>query len=401
MRPFVLVLTILVVAALSAADRETAVREPNWDRSKIGAYELEDPLTFLDGRKVASAADWAARRREILGVFAREMYGAEPPAPETVKAEIATNCVTCAGFAVRRRYRMSFRADGSGPSFDWDVWLPRHAKGRVPVILWLNYDGSQDLIDTRQNPDGNTIFPVGMLMAKGYAVMTARYTDVSPDESGAAYTGVFALWGERDERRTDNTTSLGAWAWALCRGLDLAERIPEIDATRNIVTGYSRLAKAALIAAARDERFRVCVPVQTGGGGCPLAKRDFGENVSTENRMFPHWFCPAYAKYAADPAKLLTFDQHLFLACVAPRALLVAGFDEPWFDTEGEYLAVKAASPVWELLGRAGLPKGAFPPDFDTSAVGPDLGYVRRSEGHGISAYDWMWMLGFAERHLR
>ena len=40
----------------------------------------------------------------------------------------------------------------------------------------------------------------------------------------------------------------------------------EVDAKRSVVTGYSRLGKAALIAAARDERFAVCVPNQTGGG---------------------------------------------------------------------------------------------------------------------------------------
>jgi hypothetical protein len=39
--------------------------------------------------------------------------------------------------------------------------------------------------------------------------------------------------------------------------------------------------------------------------------------------------------------------------------------------------------------------------DYDLSAVGPRLGYVRRSEEHGISAYDWQWMLDFAERVFR
>ncbi|MBQ5794706.1 MAG: acetylxylan esterase, partial [Kiritimatiellae bacterium] len=173
----------------------------------------------------------------------------------------------------------------------------------------------------------------------------------------------------------------------------------EIDARRNIVTGYSRLAKAALIAAARDERFTVCAPVQTGGGGCPLAKRDFGENISTECLYITHWYCDAYAKYAAEPWKTMPFDQHLFLAAIAPRALLICGFDtSKWFDTEGEYLAAKAASPAWRLHGFQGLPDVAYPDNFETSAIGDRLGYVRRSEWHGISGYDWQWMLDFAER---
>ena len=136
-------------------------------------------------------------------------------------------------------------------------------------------------------------------------------------------------------------------------------------------------------------------------GGVPLAKRDYGENVSTENRYFTHWYCRAYAKHSEAPWKTLSFDQHLLVACIAPRALLVEGFDSPWFDAEGEYLSVKAASPVWEFLGMDGMPDVPFPDDFDTSAIGRRLGYVRRSQNHGISACDWTWLLDFAERQVK
>ena len=104
-----------------------------------------------------------------------------------------------------------------------------------------------------------------------------------------------------------------------------------------------------------------------------------------------------YAKYSEAPWSTMPFDQHLFIACIAPRALLVEGFDSPWYDTEGEFLAVKAASPVWSFLGKGGLPDVAWPADYDTSAVGRCLGYVRRTGNHGISAHDWMWMMDFAD----
>ena len=76
-----------------------------------------------------------------------------------------------------------------------------------------------------------------------------------------------------------------------------------------------------------------------------------------------------------------------------------AGFDDPWFDTEGEFLACKAASPVWEFLGKPGLPKVSFPGDFDISAVGPCLGYYRRSQGHGIACFDWLRLMRFAGKN--
>ena len=115
--------------------------------------------------------------------------------------------------------------------------------------------------------------------------------------------------------------------------------------------------------------------------------------------MFSHWYCKAYEKYKTNPAQLLPFDQPLLVAAIAPRYLLVQGFSSsPWMDPEGEYLACKAASPVWDFLGKSGMPGNAYPDDYDTGCIGKYLGYVRRSEAHGLSAYDWHWLLTFASR---
>ena len=96
----------------------------------------------------------------------------------------------------------------------------------------------------------------------------------------------------------------------------------------------------------------------------------------------------------------MKFDQHLLLAAIAPRALLVEGFNEGWFDTKGEYLACRAASPVWKFLGKDGLPEGDFPANFDTSLVGRSLGYFRRGGQHGLAEFDWMQLLDFASANL-
>lgn len=441
----------IALAGILAFAGVATARPPNYDASKIAPYALEDPLTFANGRKLASAAEWPARRKEILDIFAREMYGQPPPPPDTVVTELVEEGETLAGLGIRRQYKMWFRADRSGPVIDWIVFLPNRIQGEftrkngtvpvcentraTPVILFLNYRGNHELVTdpevlppenvwVRNSPtfgceghkpdieksrgrqrktNGASVFPLEMILARGYAVMSACYGQVSPDievrqgdPESLAYTGVFSLWPPRDPSRDDNITALGAWAWALSRGLDLAERIPEIDATHAVATGCSRLAKTALLAAVRDERFAVCVPNQTGGGGAPLAKRDYGENVSTEMKAFPHWYCKAYGKYV-DNEQAMAFDQHLLLAAMAPRRLLVQGFNEGWFDTEGEYLACRAASPAWTFLGLPGLPPGDFPANFDRRLIGSHLGYVRRGGKHGISGYDWMWTLDFAD----
>lgn len=403
----------------------------NYDKNKIGTYSLEDPLRFIDGRKVRNEKDWEVRRQEILNLFQKEMYGKIPDKSE-IFTEILEEGKTLAGFGLRRQIRMWFKRDKSGPYVDWLVVTPSFEKGKVPTIMLLNYEGNQTVMtdpeifinqgwmrngaesginnhhvgeESRGKYSGyntRTIFPVGMLIARGYALVTACYADISPDpdepenQDKFAYTKIFDLWGPRDNSRADNTTALGAWAWTLMRGMDMIEKDDKLDEKRVLLTGSSRLGKAALIAGAFDTRFPVVVPNQTGGGGAPLAKHFFGENVSTMTSHFTHWYCKGFKKYA-NKENTMPFDQHLFLSCVAPRALMIQGFDSNWFDTEGEFLALKAASPVWEKLGKKGLPKVDWPDDYDTSAIGKYVAYVRRTEDHGISACDWTWMMNFAE----
>ena len=424
-------------------------RTPNYDEAKVGPYTLEDPLTFADGRKLTDRSQWEARRTEILDIFAKEMFGRTPPPPEAVETEMFEEGVTLDGLGIRRQYHMWFRKDRTGPRVDWILFLPNRIQGtaprkengrivcenteKCPVVLFLNYRGNHELATDPEIPvqkgwvrngkkfgitdhrvpestrargrrtDTSSPFPLEMILARGYAVMSACYCEMTPDvevrqgdKEEMAYTGLFGLWPARDPAATDNITAIGAWAWGLSRGLDLAERIPEIDARQSVAAGCSRLAKTPLLACARDTRFAVCVPTQTGGGGVPLAKRDFGENVSTEMAAFPHWYCKAYGKYV-DNEQAMKFDQHLLVAAIAPRRILVEGFNQGWFDTKGEYLACKAASAAWEFLGLPGLPDKPFPANFDTGCIGPYLGYVRRGGQHGIAGYDWQWTLNFAD----
>ena len=409
----------------------TRIPALNYDPAKVGEVMLEDPLAFADGRRVASAADWPARRREILDLFQREMYGRMPSPIEPV-VDLVDEGVTMGGYAIRRQLKMHFKADRSGPCVNWLVLEPRYPRRKgVPVLLFLNYGGNHELLKddnilvptcwmrkspefgrfgerataaTRglyADPNLRTVYPVGMILARGFAVATACYCEISFDRHGRILDGKYAADDVLslfpfDPKRTDNPTALGAWAWTLSRAMDMIEKLPRLDAKRVTVLGSSRLAKAALIAGAFDERFHAVVPNQTGGGGCPLLKRNFGENVTALMRNFPHWFCSDFGKYA-DREKEMPFDSHLLMACVAPRKLLIEGFDDPFYDTEGEFEALKAASPVWTFLGRRGLPRATWPAAYDVSAIGTDIGYVRRTERHGLSSHDWTWIMDFAE----
>jgi len=413
----------LVAGECAATGVWMRVKGCNFDKEKIGEIRLEDPLRFSDGRQVKAAEEWKGRRQEILEIFQREMYG-RMPAPIKPVVDVIDEGVTLGGYATRRLFRMYFKSDRTGPCVNWMLLLPRYVKGPSPTLMFLNYGGNHEIFNdpvtpvptsrlrdgsraretTRgryDDPNGRTVYPVGMILARGFAVMTACYCDISSDPHGRILDGnyraddVLSLF-PFDAKRTDNTTALGAWAWTLMRGLDLLEGEKEVDVRRVTVCGSSRLAKAALIAGAFDERFYAVVPNQTGGGGSPLLKRNYGENAASLLFNFPHWFCAAFARYT-DNEKSMPFDSHLLMACVAPRKLLIEGFNDPFYDTEGEFEALRAASPVWAFLGRSPLPDVPFPEPYSTAAVGKDVGYVRRTELHGLSAYDWTWIMDFVK----
>lgn len=384
-------------------EEKTEFVEFNYDESKAGElgkdYSLEDPLRFIDGRKVENLADWAMRRKEILSIFEREVYGRLPPRPDAMVFDVINEKMSEDRFATTRVYRQYFREDRKGPAIDWFVAVPRHTRGKVPVFLHLNYVGLEKIAAKKTN---HYDIPWDMLIANGYAFMSAQYEQITSDLRHGdtvtnAFNGICELWGKRDPKAGDNPGALIVWAWGLMRGLDLATEVPEVDASKNVVIGSSRLGKAALLAAAFDERFTVCIPNQTGAVGVQLMKRDYGETLKGQHLAVPHWYCQNVWKYEDDP-KSSPFDQHLLLACVAPRALLLECYHKKWFDPKGELLSAKAASPVWELLTGKGLGLEEMPSPYDDSFVQPPFGYVRRTECHGLSPYDWKWAIDFANR---
>jgi hypothetical protein len=218
--------------------------EVNYDAEKIAPYTLEDPLTFLDGSKVKNSEDWKKRRQEILSIFANEMFGSQPPVPEAVTFDLLyKKNKALAGFAVISEYKVYFTEDKSGPAVNFLVIRPRHAKKAAPPVIFHNYRGNHQLIPDSEvtipdmwaglikgykvpvergvmnNPDEDTVMPIGMLLSAGYAVVTACYCQISPDpyekekdqysQDTFAYTGVFDLWGKRDENRTDKQEQKG------------------------------------------------------------------------------------------------------------------------------------------------------------------------------------------------
>ena len=406
-----------------------ATQEPpgNYDEARVPAYTLPDPLVDAAGQRVTRET-WPARRRELLDLFAREVYGRTPaglPALTTTVAEDDTP--VAGGLAIRRQVVLATPGTPTTAGIHVLIYRPAAASGRVPVFLSLNFRGNHAVTDdpaillgTAWLPDDDpgvvdhratdrargtdaARWPLETILGHGYALVTAYYGDIYPDYTEGYETSFIARLARpatahrgagAGDRGPDEWGAIGAWAWGLSRMLDYVETDPHLDATQVAVLGHSRLGKAALWAGAQDERFAMVISNESGCGGAALSKRVYGETVEAINRSFPHWFALNFRKYNGREADL-PLDQHELLALVAPRPLYVASaVEDRWADPKGEFLALADADPVYALLGVAGLGTREMP--AVDHPVGTGVRYHVRSGPHDVRPYDWEQYVVFA-----
>lgn len=193
-------------------------------------------------------------------------------------------------------------------------------------------------------------------MRAGVALAWFNRTEVHADPPPEDRAAIDALLAQPPH----GMAALAAWAWALHRAVDALVPMTGVDAARIAVAGHSRGGKAALLAAALDARVALAAVNNAGtlGTACASLRSDGAETVAALVRRFPHWVGPALRDRVArdGDAAVPPLDQHVLLASIAPRRLLLTqAVDDAWANPAGTRHAIALACGAWGTRSEAAL----------------------------------------------
>ena len=354
---------------------------------------LPDPFEFFDTKNdpngdgyVSNVEEWGARREEIKDLVQHYWLGYKwPTRPQDVQGTVKSvkNNVVTVTITITNPDRI---VDGKAvtASFDATVTLPTDEQ---LIAAW----GSADVQVPFVINMGAGALSAANLNPQGYANVTFSTGAIYPDSTtqpiprNGVYTDLYPYDKDQYEYASG---CLMAQAWACSQIISSMEQpsaeesgktlgqLVGLDPSRTVVTGHSRWGKAAMFAAAFDERISICIPSEPGGSGIqshrykvegkifnfnvyPKADRVYGKTEvhTVSYGQGNSWFPETAAMFVAHDNQL-PFDQHEIIALVAPRPFfVVSGIDSHWLGNEGGVASVQAASEVYEYIGQNDIEK--------------------------------------------
>jgi lysophospholipase L1-like esterase len=417
---------------------EAAPNHANYDEATANPFPvLPSLMTRHDGRPVTTAAQWPARRAELLEDFSREVYGRVPANTPTVTWTVAaTDTGTVAGHRVIGRQLMGHVDNRAYPALSVDISLtlvtPADVTTPVPVMILF---GARPLAQAVGRPappppPGGRVFPFPapvpgsdapapeQLITDGWGFAYLNPASIQADNGAGLTAGIIGLANRGQPRKPDDWGALRAWAWGASRAFDYLATDRAVNAKEIGIEGVSRYGKAALVTMAYDERFAVVLIGSSGEGGAKLHRRNWGEAVeSLTGSGEYHWMAGNFLKYGASDATFgsrnagdIPVDAHELLALCAPRLTFVSygvpeKGDAKWLDQQGSFMAAIAAQPAFRLLGARGLGRSH---DYTTEHMPPvNVGLLdgelawRQHDGGHTDAPNWKYFLAWTDDHFR
>ncbi|MBE6390467.1 MAG: hypothetical protein E7043_09930 [Lentisphaerae bacterium] len=404
-------------------DIQDIAERMNVDPQAIPPYEL--PKLPFD-RNTSPLEFMQQVRPELLRLMGEYMYGEIPPRCEELRFEVTGEKEAFGGLGIRREIDIICRNNGKSQTLHMLLYIPKERKGKVPVFFGLNFKGNhactddsevtfhpfdrypnrflKRLTDTRADKCDrgiqNSRWCFEEVLKAGFASATINYYEISPDRYGQFDQSVLRLFYSKEQWLAPDrkTGIISAWAWGISRGIDALESQPELDMSKLIVHGHSRLGKTALWAGANDQRITLTVSSGAGCCGAKLCHHYYGENFEWMDLWNNHWYCGKFREYVGRDMEY-PVDQHFLLAAIAPRMVYIADAeDDTYADPMGEFLSLQAAQDAWKIFGMKGLNGENFPGIRQRS--GEETAFFFNSGGHDFTPENWRDLLAFVREKI-
>ncbi|HXS16850.1 MAG TPA: hypothetical protein VN764_06660, partial [Polyangiaceae bacterium] len=285
--------------------------------------KLPDPFTFYDGTPVTTKAQWECRRKEILAMAAKYLYGPVPGDCDEVSGTVSGGTVNITCKVGTKSENFSASISGSGTAINVNL-----SSGILPQGKTLSLGSGNDA-------KLRTLYGI---------------SEVNPNIANG---------------------------WMINRVIDVLKLNPDSghDPSKIAVSGCSGCGKGAFLAGVFSNAPLVVIVESGGGGGTSWRMTEWfrhgagnsrwdcsdlpqGIDNLENNGICGPWVTAAAQSFRNAPATVnrMPFDQHMLLATIAPRYLVHftnANGPNSWCHLAGtsEALASWAAHSVYNALG--------------------------------------------------
>lgn len=404
-------LCVLICLPFDGKSREPKEydKDVNYEEDRLPLYDLPDPFVTSTGKTITTAEEWFnIRRPEIIALFSNLIYGRIPQNAhdlEVTSEVVKEDKKFMNGMGTRKDVRITLANNKGSKEIYFLVFVPNNVDKPVPAFLKHSFNNTQsDDFDASKTRPGKLKngWPIGEFFKRGYGFCAVYQQDLVKHNEVEFLNSIHRITYPEGQSfpKAHEWGVLSTCAFGAMKAMDYLETDKDIDHTKVTIMGHSKMGKAALWTAALDERIALAVSAQSGCAGAALWRRKSGETLKKMVTRFPYWLCRNAWKFVEQEDDM-PVDQHLLLACIAPRPVYVhSSTDDTWADSKGEFLSAYHASKVYEFLGKKGIESPKLP-EIRKPIMKSDVGYHIREGGHSIESYDWMRFLDFADYHFK
>ncbi len=289
-------------------------------------------LTYLaaDGKPgaVRTPEDWRIRRAQIIGNF-EKVAGPFPGAAKRVPLDVRVEGEQDLGDVIRKKLSYAAEPGDRVPAY---LLVPKGLRGPAPAVLCPHQTNPRGKEEPAGIPGGNPDMAIALELAR------RGYVTLAPDYPGF---GEYPI----DVYAMGYASATMKGIWNHVRAVDLLQSLPEVDPDRIGCAGHSLGGHNSIFAALYDPRIKAVV---TSCGFTAFPKYYGGDLTGWSHKGYMPRIASVYGK---DPRRM-PFDFPELLAALAPRPVFVnAPLRDENFDASGVDDCVRAARPVYALLG--------------------------------------------------